>query len=237
MEHPHSGCLAACGTSFTVDLGSDLYEVWGAVRRARGLVSLVPAEGLIGESGCSLKWRKGSQFCRPDSIGAKPVNPAELVLKNKPIGYQLSDNFLQTKHKDFCVNMAFCSSFFYRVLVLKFKHVYKQSNISYWNIYIWHFTHVVALADLTSLISPSNEYLGWFWIQFWSLGVSESVITCWNTSVFSLHLPQQPWVSEGQEDSPVVKQSHSAEALLLHRRKKVLYFICCYSFYALNWVS
>lgn len=64
--------------------------------------------------------RRESCFCSSgiDGQGAERCSQGTFVLKNEPICWNYSDTFLQTKHKDFCVNIAFCSSFFLSVLLL-----------------------------------------------------------------------------------------------------------------------
>lgn len=53
---------------------------------------------------------------------SRAVRSSEVCVTNEPICWNCSDTFLQTKHKDYCVNIAFCS-FFLRILLLKFRPV------------------------------------------------------------------------------------------------------------------
>lgn len=50
---------------------------------------------------------RGLHSCSSTRIGATQFNEAELGLKKDLICFSYSDTFLQTKHKDFCVNKAF----------------------------------------------------------------------------------------------------------------------------------
>lgn len=95
------------------------------VTELRGCLSLVLAGALTRER-LYHEVREGELLCfcgsDIDSIGAEQFNQVKFVFKNEPLGFKtVLITFLPTKHKDFCVNIAF--PHFLKGSLLNFRHV------------------------------------------------------------------------------------------------------------------